>query len=355
MKKTETVSIAKRSFQIENDAYNLLDSYIRNLEAHFAKSDPSGEIVADIEEHIAELFEEHTRQGVYVLTMEDIKSVIERVGSVDEIIHSDPENETHQEKNSTGTATPPLPPLPPKFRPRAQRKTYYRHPTNRWFGGVLGGLGSYFKIDPLFLRLVTLLLLFTPMSYYIIVLYIAVWFYINEAKSIAELLEMEGEEVTANTIWQKVSSTASASGLGGEKSGSSPLPGSMNRLKEEADRILPVENKQKRTILITAMAAVGAILLIALPFLLYKTHMFHSYFYMGNTFNHLIDNVLPTFAGTFGIFILIPIILLILLVMLFFFALSIVPTGMILRTEKWNIYTKALLIILWFVFLSWVF
>lgn len=354
MKKTETVSIAKRSFQIENDAYNLLDSYIRNLEAHFAKSDPSGEIVADIEEHIAELFEEHTRQGVYVLTMEDIKSVIERVGSVDEIIHSDPESEAQQEKKP-GSETPPLPPLPPKSRPRQRRKTYYRHPTNRWFGGVLGGLGSYFKIDPLFLRLITLLLLLTPMSYYIIVLYVAVWFYINEAKSIAELLEMEGEEVTANTIWQKVSSSASSSGLREERSSPSSLPGSVNRLKEEADRILPVENKQKRTILITAMVAVGAILLIALPFLLYKTHMFADYFYMGNTFNHLVDNVLPTFAGTFGVFILIPIILLILLIMVFFFALSVVPTGLILRTEKWNIYTKTILIVLWFIFLSWVF
>ncbi|MEK7552052.1 MAG: PspC domain-containing protein [Patescibacteria group bacterium] len=38
-------------------------------------------------------------------------------------------------------------------------KKLYRSKTNRVFGGVLGGLGEYFNVDPVILRLVFLFVL----------------------------------------------------------------------------------------------------------------------------------------------------------------------------------------------------
>ena len=38
-------------------------------------------------------------------------------------------------------------------------KRLYRSKTNRVFGGVLGGLGEYFNVDPVILRLVFLFVL----------------------------------------------------------------------------------------------------------------------------------------------------------------------------------------------------
>ncbi|MFA7253044.1 MAG: PspC domain-containing protein [Patescibacteria group bacterium] len=56
-------------------------------------------------------------------------------------------------------------------------KRLYRSCKNRMIGGVCGGIGEYFEIDPVLIRLIFVLLLFTSISF---VLYLIAWIIIPE-------------------------------------------------------------------------------------------------------------------------------------------------------------------------------
>lgn len=51
-------------------------------------------------------------------------------------------------------------------------KKLYRSNTNKIFGGLLGGIGEYFDIDPVFVRLVFVILLVFTMGVPGIIIYI---------------------------------------------------------------------------------------------------------------------------------------------------------------------------------------
>jgi phage shock protein PspC (stress-responsive transcriptional regulator) len=57
-------------------------------------------------------------------------------------------------------------------------KKLYRSCKNRIIGGVCGGLGEYFDIDPVLIRLIIALLFFTGVS---IIFYLIAWIIIPEA------------------------------------------------------------------------------------------------------------------------------------------------------------------------------
>ena len=52
MKKTLTVNLGGTVFNIDDDAYRLLDNYLSNLKIHFRKEAGADEIVDDIERRI---------------------------------------------------------------------------------------------------------------------------------------------------------------------------------------------------------------------------------------------------------------------------------------------------------------
>ena len=53
MKKTLTVNLGGTVFNIDDDAYRLLDNYLSNLKMHFRKEAGADEIVDDIERRIS--------------------------------------------------------------------------------------------------------------------------------------------------------------------------------------------------------------------------------------------------------------------------------------------------------------
>lgn len=51
-------------------------------------------------------------------------------------------------------------------------KRLYRSRTDRMIAGVCGGMATYFNIDPVIIRLIALLLLFTGPGFF---MYVVVW------------------------------------------------------------------------------------------------------------------------------------------------------------------------------------
>ena len=72
MKKTVTVKLDKTIFNIDDDAYTVLESYLEALHDHFKKEEGGQEIMNDIESRISELFKERLGFGMQVITLQEV-------------------------------------------------------------------------------------------------------------------------------------------------------------------------------------------------------------------------------------------------------------------------------------------
>lgn len=199
MKKTLTVNLGGTVFNIDDDAYRLLDNYLSNLKMHFRKEAGADEIVDDIEHRISELFAEKLFTGSQVITITDVEEVITRMGKPEDIEPDEESASTSSERTnasasgerSTHTVENPV------------RRRLYRNPDDKMLGGVTSGLAAYLGWDVTLLRLLLLVILICGYGT-LIPVYIVCWLVIPEAHTAAEKLNMRGEAVTVENIGKTV-------------------------------------------------------------------------------------------------------------------------------------------------------
>jgi len=181
MKKTFTINISGTVFHIDDDAYERLNSYIFQINRHFGNDADAKEIVEDIESRISELFQERVKDGSEVITISQVDEIIKIMGMPEAIAGSQDE-----EKITTKTT-------------RTRGRKLYRDPDDRVLGGVCSGLGIFFNIDPIIIRLIFVLLVFLGAGSSLII-YLILWIVVPKAANTAQRLEMKGEEVNINNI-----------------------------------------------------------------------------------------------------------------------------------------------------------
>ncbi len=77
-------------------------------------------------------------------------------------------------------------------------RKFYRDPDDKVIGGVAGGLGKYFKTDPLIWRI--LFIVFFIGGGFGLLTYIVLWIITPKANSLTDKMQMEGEKVTISNI-----------------------------------------------------------------------------------------------------------------------------------------------------------
>ena len=82
MKKTISINIAGILFNIEEDGYEKLRSYLDAIADYFRKFEGSHEIVADIESRIAEILLARKGETSQVVSAADVDHVILTMGKV---------------------------------------------------------------------------------------------------------------------------------------------------------------------------------------------------------------------------------------------------------------------------------
>lgn len=195
MKKTLTINLSGTVYHIDEDAYNLLDSYLTNLKHYFRKEEGGDEIIDDIERRIAELCAEKQSSGKQIITIEDVEEIIAQIGKPEQMGCEEEGAHSHSadEDKSNGEAI-------------KKNRRLYRNPDDKILGGVTSGLSLYFGIDVTIARL--FLLLFLILGYGTLVpVYIICWILIPEATTAAEKLSMRGESVTIENIGKTVTNT----------------------------------------------------------------------------------------------------------------------------------------------------
>ncbi|MCB0802321.1 MAG: PspC domain-containing protein [Flavobacteriales bacterium] len=188
MNKTVTANISGIVFHIESEAYDKLQKYLTTIRNYFHDSDGKDEIMADIESRIAELFKESMTHGREVVTMAEVDKVVEIMGEPEQ--YMDDANDEFSNNYQQGQSHSNF--------EKIKSKRLFRDEDDKVLGGVCAGMGHYFGIDRIWIRILALIAFFGFGTG--IVIYIILWAIIPKAKTTAEKLEMKGEPINVENI-----------------------------------------------------------------------------------------------------------------------------------------------------------
>lgn len=209
MKKTFPVNINGSIFYIDEDAYQLLNTYLDQLRKAFPGKEGK-EIIADIEGRIAELFNEIISKGSHVINIADTNRVIEQLGRPDDL-SGDADGDDADKANADKAADPNTGSTPPPFNGAPQsapvRKRLYRDERNKVFGGVLSGVACYFGLNTNILRLLVILLAIFTKVFPLVIVYLIAWMIIPPARTPRQILEMTGTPVNLGSLGKTILGT----------------------------------------------------------------------------------------------------------------------------------------------------
>ncbi len=186
MKKTIKINLNGIIFNIDDDAYEKLKSYLDTISRYFSNKQESKEIIDDIEARIAELFNERVSAENQVITLTIVNQVIDIMGNPEDIADTgdggDDQRSFHDSYSNS--------------------KKLYRDPENSVIAGVCGGLSAYFNIDPVIFRLLFVIFFFAGGAS--VLVYVILWIVLPKAETAAQKLEMRGEKVNVSNLEKKI-------------------------------------------------------------------------------------------------------------------------------------------------------
>ncbi|MEG9328357.1 PspC domain-containing protein [Salinimicrobium catena] len=184
MNKTVNINLAGIFFHIDEDAYSKLQHYLEAIKRSLTGTHGRDEIINDIEARIAELFTEKIKNERQVISSREVDEVIAVMGQPEDYMLDE---ELFEDEPTT----------------RTKGKKLFRDTDHAYIGGVSSGLGHYLGINPIWLRLAWVLLTIFSTGAFILI-YIALWIFVPEAKTTADKLAMRGEPVTISNIERKI-------------------------------------------------------------------------------------------------------------------------------------------------------
>jgi len=141
MKKNITINLCGRLYQIDEDAYELLSHYMETLRNYFVRQEGGDEIADDIEQRIAELFDEQVANGCQAITIEHVQAIIEQIGKLSDI------TDTQSDDNQSDGTTKKTDSTNSKTKTAEIGKKFYRDTNNSMLFGVLAGAAQYMNTN----------------------------------------------------------------------------------------------------------------------------------------------------------------------------------------------------------------
>ncbi|GAA0880041.1 hypothetical protein GCM10009119_30110 [Algoriphagus jejuensis] len=161
MKKTISINISGILFHIEEDGYDTLRKYLDAINRHFSSYKENHEILSDIENRIAEIFLSNLKNNKQVITAENVDKLIEKMGTIADFSAVDEEKEEDLREEIGTNPEDFYKYVAPPGSESGGYKKLKRLENKKILGGVCAGIANYFSIDPLWTRLIAILLLFS--------------------------------------------------------------------------------------------------------------------------------------------------------------------------------------------------
>ena len=178
MKKNISINISGVVFHVEEDGYEKLRDYLESIADYFAAYDDSQEILQDIEARIAEIFiRKQKNDNSEVVSLNDVEDLITTMGSISDFASMEEDFERQEkqanEQSSYNTAEDA------DYQEVPRPKKLLRDRKRKILGGVAAGIASYFKTDPIWVRLIIVAIFFidafASLGTVTIIVYIVCW------------------------------------------------------------------------------------------------------------------------------------------------------------------------------------
>lgn len=203
MKKNITINLFGQLYNIDEDAYELLNNYEESLRHHFSKQEDGAEIFNDIEARIAELLSEQKAKGVEAISIELVQDIIKRIGAPEEIGNEEMDSDEAGQSRAEGAAP----------------KRLYRDMENKLLAGVLAGFANYFGGDRTWWRIGFILICVPLFGFFKlfhigfmnlgpVIAYVVLAILLPSAATPEERLKMKGKAVNPQTLANEVTNEA---------------------------------------------------------------------------------------------------------------------------------------------------
>lgn len=177
MKRAIQINLAGTVFHIDEDAYAILRDYLNGVERQFSGSSDGPEVIQDMEHRMAELFTEKLSPHHKVIASEDVKDVLQTMGVPHDFGEKTYNRSDNMNRERTG---------------QRQYRRMYRDTVDKPVGGVCSGLGYYFNMDPLLLRILFVIALFVGFGFLV---YIVLWIALPKAETQEQINEMRNGSI----------------------------------------------------------------------------------------------------------------------------------------------------------------
>ncbi|MBQ7019694.1 MAG: PspC domain-containing protein [Bacteroidales bacterium] len=184
MKKTVNVAIGGCSFVIDEDACNVISTYLDRFKAAIGESSSSTEVMDELENRIADLLKGKLG-GRDVVTLAMAESVIGQLGYPEGYKEAEHRNGPEAPGQDAGWQDRPV-------------KKLFRDTDDKKIAGVCSGLALFLGVDVVIMRVIFLIALICGSAGFWI--YVVIWIAAPEAKTAAEKCELRGIPATADNI-----------------------------------------------------------------------------------------------------------------------------------------------------------
>ena len=219
MKKNISINLFGTLYNIDEDAYNLLENYLKSMQRYFSRQEGGEEIADDIEHRVAELLWQKHEAGMTAIDINVVKEIIDTIGNAEQIA-SDGGNKaenassnydkressfTEDFKHFTNEAGRFASDTYDRGRNHIRTHRFYRRADDKVLGGVCSGLATYFNTgEPLIWRLGAIALTLLSVGLPLLIIYVVLWLVTPAAITPEDRLRQQGKEVTPDNLAQQV-------------------------------------------------------------------------------------------------------------------------------------------------------
>jgi phage shock protein PspC (stress-responsive transcriptional regulator) len=193
MRKVTTISLNNIAYQVEEEGFEVLRSYLGSAERNLAGNPDRAEILADLEQALGEKCRACLGAHKNVISREEIDRIVAEMGPV-VAPGADAAAAADDSSAASGAAAGPT---------GTARRRLYRLEEGRMWAGVCSGLGAYFGFDPVWVRVAFIVLTISTSGIWLLV-YLAMVFIVPLAETAGERAAAHGTPFNAQELIDRV-------------------------------------------------------------------------------------------------------------------------------------------------------
>jgi phage shock protein PspC (stress-responsive transcriptional regulator) len=183
MQKVISINLNGNAYQVEEGGYDALVAYLDAAQRQLRDNPDRREIVADLEQAIAEKCQRYLSARKTVIAAGEVETIIKEMGPVDSGGPSPSSDGGSDTARAAATA----------------HRRLYRIGDGAMLAGVCNGIGAYFRVDPTIIRVIFVGLLFLTKGVFTLV-YLALAFVLPQADTSEERAAAYGEPFSAQEL-----------------------------------------------------------------------------------------------------------------------------------------------------------